>query len=232
MGERFGALLFVVAAISAGACDRGGAERPAGGHRRSAIAQPVVHRLDRLTLTENDTAYVGRPAALSVDRDDGSLYVTDEFWGRVLRFSPGARLVRMYGRRGEGPGELKSPGTVEVVDGAVVVLDVNRITRYGRDDGKYLGGARFAGSLTSIHPLGGRLWLGGLNLGRKASLGTWAPGEPTVRPVGTIPAEFTQSEPLGGVFTGGEGAAWGDTGLAGHEGPKPPTPFPGGGAAV
>jgi hypothetical protein len=232
MGERCAALLFVVAAISAGACDRRGAERPAGGHRPPAIAQPVVHRLGRLTLTENDTAYVGRPAALSVDRDDGSLYVTDEFWGRVLRFSPGAQLVRMYGRRGEGPGELKSPGAVEVVDGAVVVLDVNRITRYGRDDGKYLGGARFAGSLTSIRPLGGRLWLGGLNLGRKTSLGTWAPGEPTVRPVGTIPAEFTQSEPLAGIYTGVEVAAWGDTVLAGYEGLNRLTLFRGDGTPI
>src|SRR4051794_19033293 len=77
--------------------------------RADALQQPVVRKLGSITLTESDTAYLGRPAALSVDPVDGSLYVSDAFWGRVLRFSAVGELQRSYGRRGEGPGELKSP---------------------------------------------------------------------------------------------------------------------------
>ena len=218
MNRKLAVTLLCAASVWIQGC---GADETKGRARmRSAadLPQPVIQRLGSLTLTESDTAYVGRPAALSVDGQDGSLYVTDAFWGRVLRFSAAGELLRSYGKRGDGPGELKSPGAVEVVDTAVLVLDENRLTRYRREGGDFLGSARYGGVLTSMRAAGSRLWLGGLNLGRKTSLGTWAPGEPTVRPVGTIPSEFTQSEPLAGIYTGVEVAAWGDTVLAGYEG--------------
>jgi hypothetical protein len=196
------------------------------------LPQPAVRKLGSVTLTESDTAYLGRPAALSVDPVDGSLYVSDAFWGRVLRFSAAGELERSYGRRGEGPGELRSPGAVEVVDTTVVVLDEKRLTRYRRADGGFLGSARFGGVLTSMQALGGRLWLGGLNVDRRTSLGTWAPGEQIVRPAGTIPSEFTQSEPLAGIYTGVEVAAWGDTVLAGYEGLNRLTLFRGDGTPI
>jgi hypothetical protein len=218
MHGRIAARLALAGALSLQACRGGHGERANDVRRGAGVAEPVVHRLGTIDLTENDTAYLGRPAALSVDPEDGSLYVTDAFWGRVLRFSPSGALVRMYGRRGEGPGELKSPGTVEVVDSAVVVLDVNRLTRYAREDGRFLGSTRFSGTLTSLRPLRGRLWMAGLNLAQHASLATWAPGEGAVRALGTIPPQFTESEPLAGIYTGAELAVWGDTVLVGYEG--------------
>jgi hypothetical protein len=121
---------------------------------------------------------------------------------------------------------------VEVVDTTVVVLDEKRLTRYRRADGGFLGSARFGGVLTSMQALGGRLWLGGLNVDRRTSLGTWAPGEGTVRPAGTIPPEFTRSEPLAGIYTGVEVAAWGDTVLAGYEGLNRLTLFRGDGTPI
>jgi hypothetical protein len=190
------------------------------GSSRSAVEQPVVTRLARLALTESDTAYVGRPAALAVDPRDGSLYVTDGFWGRVLRFSPRGELLREYGRRGDGPGELRSPGAVEVDGDAVVVSDpgAHRMSRFARDDARFLGSARFGGVLTSIQPFGGRLWLGGLDVERNTSLALWAPGDGEVRALGPIPPEFTRSAPMAGIYTGAEVAAWGDTVLVGYEG--------------
>jgi hypothetical protein len=138
----------------------------------------------------------------------------------VLRFSAGGRLLRPYGRRGDGPGELRDPGAVEVAGSEVVVVDVgaHRLTRFRREDGAFLGTVRFRGVLTSIQPSNGRLWLGGLDLERNTSLASWTPGQREVRAMGTVPAEFAQSAPLAGIYTGAEVAAWGDTVLVGYEG--------------
>jgi hypothetical protein len=211
-------VLLVTLSAALGGC--GGHHSPARAStdRDAALQPPVASRLSAIQLQETDSLYVGRPAALAVDPRDGSLYVSDAFWGRVLRFAPDGRLVRAYGRRGDGPGELRAPGAVEVVDSAVVVLDERRLTRFRRDGGEFLGSARYGGVLTSISPSGGRLWLGGLNVSRGTSLGTWNPGDAEVRHLGAIPAEFTRSEPMAGIYTGVEVVAWGDTVLAGYEG--------------
>jgi hypothetical protein len=68
-----------------------------------ALQQPVVRKLGSMTLTESDTAYLGRPAALSVDPVDGSLYVSDAFWGRVLRFSAAGELSGATAGGARGP---------------------------------------------------------------------------------------------------------------------------------
>ncbi|HEX6746508.1 MAG TPA: hypothetical protein VF092_04375 [Longimicrobium sp.] len=211
-------LIAVVLLGAAGSCARGDGEHEA--RRGTALPQPTVRSLARLTLTENDTAYLGRPAALAVDPGDGSLYVTDAFLGRVLRFSADGRLLRGYGRRGDGPGELRDPGAVEVAGDEIVVADVgaHRLTRFGRDDGAFRASVRFRGVPTSIVPDRGRLWLGGLDVERKTSVGVWEPGDGEVRGLGSIPAQFTQSAPLAGIYSGAEVAAWNDTVLVGYEG--------------
>lgn len=138
----------------------------------------------------------------------------------MLRYSRNGELLRAYGVRGDGPGELRDPGAVEVADGAVLVADVgaNRLTRFSREGGEFLDSHRYRGVLTSVQSAAGRVWLGSLNVGGKTSLGTWAPGEKDVRALGAIPDEFLRSRPLAGIYTGVQVAAWGDTVLAGYMG--------------
>lgn len=203
----------LLAACALGGC--GGDARGGG-----ALKPPVLRPLGRVTLAESDTLYVGRILALAVDSADGSLYVTDGLGGRVFRYAPSGARIGIYGKPGEGPGELKSPGAVEASGREVVVVDggTNRVSRFRRDTGEWIGGSAFAGSASSVRRWGGRLWLGALNVERGTSLATWAAGDAEFRALGTMPGEFGRSEPLAGIFTGVEIAAWGDTILAGYMG--------------
>jgi hypothetical protein len=180
----------------------------------------VVESAGRVALLESDTLYLGRPAALAVDSSDGSLYVTDGFWGRVLRFSPSGELLRAYGTRGEGPGELKGPSALALAGGELLVSDVGKreLSRFDLATGRFVGSTRYSGIARSLEPAGGGLWLGLMNVEGKTSLGRWTASNGRVTNLGAVPAEFTQSPPLAGIYTGVQVVAWGDTVLAGFMG--------------
>lgn len=217
------------------ACDRAGrTPRLATADRDPRLPQPAVTALGRLSLAESDTLYVGRPAGLAVDPADGSLYVTDAFWGRVLRFTPAGAPLRPYGERGDGPGQLRDPGAVDVSANVVAVADVGggRLARFARDGGAFLESVPVRGVLTSVREQDGRVWLGSLDAAGKTSVGTWAPGERQARHLGELPREFVQSQPLAGIYTGVQVAAWGDTVLAGYMGLNRLTLFRGDGTHV
>lgn len=64
---------------------------------------------------------------------DGSVWVLDRADGRVTVWSPSGRLVRSFGGRGSGPGEVVTPGYVRALaDGGAVVGEVfpPRLHRY------------------------------------------------------------------------------------------------------
>lgn len=102
----------------------------------------------------------GQVSAVAFD-DDGRLYVLDRGSHRVAVFSPDGRFVRMFGRRGGGPGELQAPVGIAVSGDEVLVLDLahGAIVVYDRDgahrrnlpfDLEDRPGRRFA-----AHPRGG-----------------------------------------------------------------------------
>lgn len=182
--------------------------------------EPGLVRLDPVHFQESDTLYVGRIASLAVDPADGSFFVSDSFWGRVLRFSPSGGLIQVYGSRGEGPGELKDPGPVAVAGDEVLVGDPGRnlLTRYGREGGAFLGSVRHEGYLTSIHADGETIWMGVQNRDRRTALASWSRDSDAVRYLGPLPDEFIQSRPLAGIYTGIQVASWGDSLLVGFMG--------------
>ncbi len=73
--------------------------------------------------------------------EDGTFYLTDRGGSeaRVVVFDASGDYVRQMGRRGEGPGEFRSPELQQVSDGIVLVLDRSsaRLTRF-RTDGRLL----------------------------------------------------------------------------------------------
>lgn len=213
------ATLVVGIALGAQGCRRGDSRAHASA-RGAEIGFPSIRNAGRVTLSETGTIYVGRPAGLAVDPFDGSLYVADGIAARVLRFAADGQLLRTYGGPGAGPGELRDPGAIAVAGDTVLVVDQGnqRVTRFGRPDGSFVGSARFGGVATSIQAYHGHLWFGGLNLDRGTSLAVWLPGERELRPLGTVPAEFTRSQPLAGIYTGVEVSLWGDTVVAGYMG--------------
>jgi len=53
---------------------------------------------------------------------DGSVFVVDVHRDRVRKFSPDGRPLLTFGRSGQGPGDLQSPGSPGVLDGRFLVV--------------------------------------------------------------------------------------------------------------
>jgi hypothetical protein len=212
--------LVLAGCLSVAACHGADGHGNARGAARSDLSEPQLQALPRIALAESDTLYVGRPAALAVDPQDGSLYLSDGFWGRVLHFSPAGALLGVYGRRGEGPGELKAPSAVSVHGGELLVSDVGKreLVRFDRATARFVGSARYDGIMRSLAPDGERVWAGVMNVPGKTALGWWRPGEAKVRELGPIPDEYVKSSPLAGIYTGIQVVSWADTVLAGFMG--------------
>lgn len=102
----------------------------------------------------------GRVAGVAFDRS-GNLYVLDAGNHRVVVYGPDGRFLRLFGRRGAGPGEFQAPMALAVAGDEVTVLDMaNNAAIVFHLDGRHLRnlpfdmedrpGRRFAG-----HPQGG-----------------------------------------------------------------------------
>ena len=83
----------------------------------------------------------GKPTGLTVG-PDGNLYVADTHYHRVLVYTPQGKLVRQFGRFGEGDGEFIYPTDVEFAgDGRIFVSEYggnDRVNMFDRD-GRFLG---------------------------------------------------------------------------------------------
>jgi hypothetical protein len=79
---------------------------------------------------------------------DGNLYVFDPTSHRVVVINPAGRFVRQIGRRGDGPGELRSPmGFVVMRDGTVIIGDMGHAAFLEfAPDGTYRRSVSFRGS--------------------------------------------------------------------------------------
>lgn len=70
-----------------------------------------------------ETSWLSRPSNLIHDSTEDRLLTLDRDRQRVLEFTTSGEFVREYGRRGEGPGEMRNVKTAAAVAGRVVVLD-------------------------------------------------------------------------------------------------------------
>lgn len=215
----FACMLAIIGIAACQGAEDAGVQPSGTTQLQAGPGSPALHPIGRTVLEESDSLYVARPAGVAIG-EDGTLFVSDGFWGRVLRFRPDGALAGVYGRRGEGPGELKDPGTVSVWGDEVWVADVgmSRLSRFSVGSGAALGEVRHRGILTSIAPGEGGRWLGVQNLADTTALGWIAEGAPTPEYRGRLPGEFLASPPLAGIFNGIQVVAWGDTVVAGFMG--------------
>jgi hypothetical protein len=101
----------------------------------------------------------GQVAGVAFD-DAGNLFVLDRGNHRVVVYGPDGRFVRMFGRRGGGPGELQVPMNLVVTGQEVAILDMahNAAIIY-RADGTYLRNVSFGDARPGRgfvpHPRGG-----------------------------------------------------------------------------
>jgi DNA-binding beta-propeller fold protein YncE len=87
--------------------------------------------------------YLNRPSAVTV-APDGTIFVADGHGGdsnaRIVKFSPGGKVIKMWGKKGAGPGEFNEPHGIALDSaGRVFVADrVNARIQIFDQDGKFL----------------------------------------------------------------------------------------------
>ncbi|HEU4455246.1 MAG TPA: 6-bladed beta-propeller [Longimicrobium sp.] len=150
--------------VSANACGKDRADAaPAGPSRIAPVAFADAFTLvDSVELQQSDSALIVRVSGIDVD-SSGSILLGDVSEGNVKLFGADGRLLRIIGRKGEGPGEFKAPryprfgpggliyvadgqeGHVQVFDRAGALRRFVRLAEVGmlmgmavRDDGSFL----------------------------------------------------------------------------------------------
>lgn len=211
--------LYLWIALAAAACLMGCAGSDASVHPGSGDG-PAVRRLWQVAVAESDTFYVGRPAALTVDALDGSFYVTDRFFGRVVRVDRRGHPVQTYGRKGRGPGELTDAGLAFHWGGQVMVADVPRrhLAVFDRESATFRENRSIGGILYDAVPEPDGVWLGMQNATRRTGAARWSPRDGGMRHFAAFPPEYEQSQPLAGIFTAVHVDRWADTVAVGFQG--------------
>lgn len=97
----------------------------------------ILH--DSIILEENDSVFLARPEqGLTVD-DEGLIYIPDELGSRVIRYTPSGRIDHVFGRPGDGPGELRSTQRVTLVfDTIVMQSTAGKLMAFHRRTGRFL----------------------------------------------------------------------------------------------
>ena len=173
---------------------------PEPGERVTAnAAGPALIPLDSILLPEADTLYIGNPYTPVIDPFDGSFYIPDHFSGRVLRFGRDGRLMMVYGRPGEGPGEFRGGlGVPVILDDSTVAVQSTQSRRaniFNRNTGETRRVLTFP-ALAGITPavvIGGDVWMTDFELRRRTSLSRWRRATDEFESFGILPAEYLAS---------------------------------------
>ena len=75
----------------------------------------------RVAADETDSLLFSLPIALLLDREN--VYVLDSQEGEVRVFSRDGRFRRTLGRKGQGPGEMESPGDMDIEGKRIFIAD-------------------------------------------------------------------------------------------------------------
>lgn len=182
--------------------------------------------LDTVLIAETDSAYIGRPAGLYVDRV-GRIYISDLLGDRVLQFDSTGRMLRSFGRPGAGPGEFRGVGEVLLEwNGTIAVQSYGqrRITFFDVESGEVRATVRYAGTLTSGTVADSVGWFG--NIDPKAGFGVMRidlrhvgreAGAPLLSSsVSPLPVMYRQNEAIRGTYGMVQVAAFSDTLLVGY----------------
>ena len=132
---------------------------------RTPVAGPggapaVVTLVEDLVIgddTERDDHWFSFLNSLAVD-DDGNIYTVDPKAIRIRVFGPDGTFLRAFGRAGQGPGEFRGPGGLNITpDGTVLIGDVltRRVSHFNAK-GEHLkdtplGTLRLAGLVIDAH---------------------------------------------------------------------------------
>jgi hypothetical protein len=111
----------------------------------SDVHGPTLTVVDSVSLDEPDSLPMGTSFFLAKGPDRDT-YLNDIVRSRILRFDARGRLVTTIGKPGSGPGELKVPGVIHLIDDSILAVnDVAQRTTslFDAKTGVFLRGVRF-----------------------------------------------------------------------------------------
>lgn len=174
--------------------------------------------IDSVLLVETAELYIGEPWRFAVDPYDGTFYVADRFFGRVVRYDRFGEVVRTYGRPGGGPGEFRAVGALAVQSPRTLVIDdyqQRQISLFDRKTGEYMRARRHGEGVRSMVAMGDTVWLGITDDMRHYSVGTWDLTSDSLVRFGPMPREYQESMDYFGHCSDSRIAPWADTVLVG-----------------
>lgn len=167
-----------------------------------------------IILAEEDSSVIGRPMSMKVSSSTGEIFVLDAFISCVFRFGRDGVLRSVIARPGSGPGEITQAGDFYLTPDDVIIADqgTGMMKVFSRKDGSFLKQVPFAGTagygVAQERP---ELILGLLNRQLRTTFATWDPGAPALSYYGVLPARYTQTDIVGGVWPYISVALHGDT---------------------
>ncbi len=88
------------------------------------ISIELIRTIGDVNTTDENLAF-DIPSNMAVD-DAGNIYILDSGNQRIQKFNPEGKYVATIGRKGQGPGDLSQPGSINLdKNGYVYVLDGN-----------------------------------------------------------------------------------------------------------
>ena len=132
----------------------------------AAITEGLLRPVDSVRITENDSLFLARPFDVAV-APNGDYYVVDGGEAHVLQISPAGRILRVFGRKGRGPGELERPSHAAIGgDSLLAVMDngQQRVVVYSLATGRFRTSFLLPGWLPTLQFSGGALLAGVLQV--------------------------------------------------------------------
>jgi hypothetical protein len=120
-----------------------------------------------------------------------SVYIADPTEARVLEIDGKGAIVRMFGKKGRGPGEFVTPDAIAVGgDTALYVMDNSerRVNVFSLRTGGFVRSVVLNAFLPSIRVVGGELLANTFDAGTGTSLKRFAPDGTVIGSEGVIPA--------------------------------------------
>lgn len=156
---------------------------------------PVLAVIDSIRLTEPDSAFLSFPTAVE-PLQSGGLLIGDATSSRIFVYAPDGTLVRLIGRRGQGPGEFVVPGAMAVLGDTVLAVadwQIERLTLLDLRTGEPSHSFQIGGLAYSLAWRGDTL-MGGM-YGRTKSTSNMEilPASDSVRLGGTTPPAYRAS---------------------------------------
>lgn len=210
------ATLLACLALVLGGCGEKAPDAPSQPPPRAG-AGPSAEPLWTLTIHEADSLYLSSPGDFWVNPRDGSFYIADRFAGRVIHVDRRGRPVRVFGRKGKGPGEFTQISTMFTHGDELFVDDgaQRAFTVFNSRTGAYMGALPHEGMFYDVRLVGDTAWMGIQNQERGTAAARWELSGDRIHYLAPLPAEYRASQALAGIYNGIFVVPWADTVLVG-----------------